>query len=110
MKRPISITRALGSVVVTVHGDVDTDLLRRTLTDLAETQGNLHLVIDLRDAESLDPSGVAVLVDSSQRVRQHGWDLVLSSPPEAIQQALEGRGRTITGPYNRRRRVSSSRG
>jgi anti-anti-sigma regulatory factor len=69
VKRPISISRALGSVVVTVHGDVDTDLLRRTLIDLAEAQGNLHLIIDLRDAESLNPRGVAVLVDSSQRCR-----------------------------------------
>jgi anti-anti-sigma factor len=98
MKRPISISRALDSVVVTVHGDVDTDLLGQTLSDLAEAQGNLHLVIDLRAVESLDPGGVAVLVDSSQRVRQHGRDLVLSNPPEAIQRALEGRGLTITEP------------
>jgi anti-anti-sigma regulatory factor len=106
IRQPMSITRAFGKVVVTVHGDVDAKLLRRTLTvlaeeaerlrrtmtdlaeDLAEDQGNLHLIIDLRDAGPLDQDSVSVLVGSAQRVREAGGDLVLTTPSLAVPDAL----------------------
>jgi anti-anti-sigma regulatory factor len=113
IKQPVSITRAFGKVVVTVHGDVDAKLLGRTLTvlaeeaerlrramtdlaeDLAEDQGNLHLIIDLRDAGVLDQDSVGVLVGSAQRVQEAGGELVLTAPSLAGPDALGQSGFTI---------------
>jgi anti-anti-sigma factor len=98
MKHPISISRALGHVVVTVHGEPDAQLLHRALQDLAEDQGNLRLVLDLKDADPLDRDSVAVIARSSRRVRHRGGELVLSTPPLASQDTLRGHGLTIAGP------------
>jgi hypothetical protein len=118
IKQPMSITRAFGKVVVTVHGDVDAKLLSRTLTvlveeaerlrrtmtdlaeDLAEDQGNLHLIIDLRDAGALDQESVGVLVDSARRVQDAGGDLVLTTPSLSVPDALGECGFSIaeSGP------------
>jgi anti-anti-sigma factor len=94
-KQTMSISRAFGKVVLTVHGDVDAEFLRRTLTDLAQDQSDLHLIIDLRDAGLLDQDSVSVLVGSAQRVRRAGGELVLTTPSLAVHNALEGSGFTI---------------
>jgi anti-anti-sigma factor len=95
-KRPFAISRALGKVIVTVHGDVDARHLRQTLVDLVDGQGNLDLVIDLRDADSLDPDGVAALARAATRVQQHGGVLVVSDPHPDVAQLLESSGLTAT--------------
>jgi anti-sigma B factor antagonist len=95
MKRPMSISRASGKVVVRVQGDLDAQYLRRTLTDLADNQGNLNLTIDLRGTDSIDHNGVMVLVRATQRMREHGGDLVVIAPKAALSEALDGYGMTI---------------
>ena len=97
MKVPLSISRALGDVVVTLHGPVDAELLEHALTDLSEDQGNLHLIIDLRDASSIDQPSVLVLTRASERVRERGGDLRLSAPREPVSEALERAGLSIVG-------------
>ena len=97
MKLPLSISRALGNVVVTLHGHVDADVLDHALTDLAEDQGNLRLIIDLRDASSIDQPSVLVLTRASERVRERGGDLRLSGPREPVSEALERAGLSIVG-------------
>jgi len=96
MKRPLSISRALGNVVVTLHGPVDAAVLEYALTDLAEDQGNLHLIVDLRDASSIDQPCVTVLSRASQRARERGGDLTLSEPQQSVKAVLERAGLTIT--------------
>jgi len=95
MKQPISISRALGRVVVTVHGPVDTELLGETLARVGAEEP--HLVIDLRDADSIDGGAVGLLIEASRRSAAHGGDLVLSAPPPAVRHALDGHGLAITG-------------
>jgi anti-anti-sigma regulatory factor len=98
MKQPISISRAMGNVVVTVHGDVDAELLDRTLEAVGGEADHVRLVIDLRDADSIDLRTVEVLVEASRRRRQRGDDLVLSPPRRGqAAQALAGRQLTIAG-------------
>ena len=99
-KPTMSISRASGKAVVTMHGDVDAEILRRTLTDLVEDQGNLHLIIDLRDAGPLNHDNVNALIGSAQRVRRAGGDLVLTTPPPAVNDALHDSGFKIaqSGP------------
>jgi anti-anti-sigma factor len=96
MHRPISISRAFGKVVVSVHGDVDPQVLGQTLTDLVNNQGNLALVIDLRHTNWIDPSGVAVVVRASHRLHKHGGDLVLSGPSPELSLGLQSAGLTVT--------------
>jgi anti-anti-sigma factor len=98
MKRPLSISRALGNVVVTLHGHVDAKALDHALNDLAEDQGNLHLIIDLRDASSIDSPAVTVLTRACERTRERGGLLTLSEPQRSVQQALERAGLAIARP------------
>lgn len=94
IKQTMSISRAFGKVVVTVHGNVDAKLLRRTLAELVEDQSSVHLIIDLRDA-LLDQDSVGVLVGSAQRVQTAGGDLVLAARSLPIPDALEESGFTL---------------
>ena len=81
--RPISISRALGKVVVTVRGDVDADLaqiLHRVLVDLVDGLGSLDVILDLRHADRIDPIGVETVVDITERAARRGATLTVSDP------------------------------
>ena len=57
-----AVSRAMGTVVVTCHGELAGDAaasLRAALSDLIEAQGNLEVVVDLRDAVLSDGGAVA---------------------------------------------------
>ena len=57
-----AVSRAMGTVVVTCHGKLDGDAagnLRAVLNDLIEAQGNLEVVIDLRDAVLAETADLA---------------------------------------------------
>jgi anti-anti-sigma regulatory factor len=97
IQRAISVSKAFGKVVVTVHGDVDGPLLGRTLADLAEDPGNLYLIVNLRDADSLDQDSLNVLSISARHVQRAGGDLVLAACPPTILDALRGGEFTVAG-------------
>jgi anti-anti-sigma regulatory factor len=97
IQRAISVSKAFGKVVVTVHGDVDGPLLGRTLADLAEDPGNLHLIVNLRDADSLDQDSLNVLSRSARNVQRAGGDFVLAACPPTILDALRGGEFTVAG-------------
>ena len=87
--------RALGKVVVTVHGSLDGDTapeLRDRLVDLIEGQGNRQLVLELRETTSIDRAGVAVLVDALKRLQRNAGSLVLSGPGPELVKALAAAG------------------
>jgi anti-anti-sigma factor len=102
MKQPISVSRALGRVVVTVHGAVDAELLDQTLALVGADEP--HLVIDLRDADSIDRRAVGVLIEASRQSTARGGDLVLSAPPPAVRHALDGHGLAVMGSDRRAER------
>ncbi len=80
--------RALGKVVVSIHGPVDARTapeLRHRLRDLIDGQGNRHVVLDLRWTTLVDPAGLTVLVDAHKRMQRIAGELVLSGPsPEVL--------------------------
>ena len=87
----IAIGRALGTVVVTVHGELDGPGARHlgsVLADIIDGQGNLAVVVDLHDTIASDTSGLSVLAAASERASRHGGVLSLSDPPDALYQAL----------------------
>lgn len=92
---PISISRALSRVVVTLHGTLDAHAaprLRPLLLDLIDGQGNLDVVIDLRDVAVIDHAGIGVLLGASERMHHHGGRIEFSGArSDAFSTAPPGR-------------------
>ena len=80
--------RALGKVVVSIHGPVDARTapeLRDRLRDVIDGQGNRHVVLDLRGTTLVDPAGLTAVVDAHQRMQRIAGELVFSGPsPDLI--------------------------
>ena len=100
----VVIGRFRGTVVVTLHGDVDlrtSAALAGALHDLIDGQGNLAVVVDLRDVPRIDPSGVEVLAGAADRIAGRGGQLRLGGPAGAVFDALalSGLARLIDIPF-----------
>lgn len=91
----LTFGRAMGKVVVAVHGPLDVDTapeLRHRLLDLIEGQGNRQLVLELQGMTSIDRAGVAVLVDALKRLKRNAGALILSGPTPEVVRALAAFG------------------
>ena len=89
----ISISRSSSTVIVTLHGALDAHAaprLRPLLLDLIDGQGNLDLVIDLRDVAVIDPAGIGVLIGASERMHHHGGRIEFSGAPQAPSRSPSG--------------------
>lgn len=95
----IEFRRVLGRVVVAVKGDLDvatSQLLRQSLVDLIEGQGNLFVVIDVSRLSFVDSAGIGVLVGAHRRLRDKGGLLVLQSPSRQVASVLQATGLRAT--------------
>jgi anti-anti-sigma factor len=97
----LAVSRAMGTVVVTAHGHLgasEADVLQAVLVDLIEGQGNLRVVLDVRDVSGLGPSSLKVLVAATGVAARLGGQLTFADPSEAGTGALEavGLGDAIT--------------
>lgn len=97
----LAVSRAMGVVVVTAHGHLgaaEADVLQSVLVDLIENQGNLKVVLDVRDVPGLAPSSLAVLVAATDAAARVGGELTFADPSEAGIGALKavGLGDAIT--------------
>jgi anti-anti-sigma factor len=91
----IGISRALGTVVVTLRGSLgrdDAEALRAVLKDLIDDQGNLKLVVDLYRLSHLDLSGVLVLRVAAGWARSRGASLRFGDPSSRLSSALRAAG------------------
>ncbi len=91
----LAIGRFLTTVVVTVHGAVDrpaSAALAATLGDLIDGQGNLAVVVDLRDVCGIDRSGVDALSAAAARIAARGGELRLGGPSGAVFDSLTAAG------------------
>jgi anti-anti-sigma regulatory factor len=83
----VVIGRALGTVVVTVHGTLDghaAQALEALLRDLIDNQGNRSVAIDLRAASGAHPAVVDVLAAVTSSARRRGSSLWLHEPPQEL--------------------------
>ena len=62
------------------------------LADLIDGQGNLSLVVDLRDATAADAERVSVFAEAAERLRRRGGAMTLSRPPVRLHEGLRQRG------------------
>ena len=84
-------SRALGKVVVHVHGTLDANTapaLKDRLVDIVDGQGNRQVVLDLRRTTRVDAAGLLVLVDAVKRMDDYGGDLLLSGPTSRVEEQL----------------------
>jgi anti-anti-sigma factor len=91
----IAISRALGTVVVTLRGSLerdDAETLRAVLKDLIDHQGNLKLVVDLSRLRRLDFAGVRVLRVAAGWARGHSASFRLADPSLGLSPALRAAG------------------
>ena len=83
----VIIGRALGTVVVTVHGTLDghaAQALKALLRDLVDNQGNRSVAIDLRAASGAHPAVVDVLAALTSSARGRRSSLWLHEPPQEL--------------------------
>ena len=88
----MTVSRALGRVVLTLHGDLDTasaPMLRSSLRDLIEEQGNLDVIIDMAQLEFIDSQGLSVLLAGDRMAKARGGNLTLSAPRPRVHKVFE---------------------
>jgi anti-anti-sigma factor len=93
-KLSLVIGRALGTVVVTVDGELDGDgcaALGLLLTDLIDGQGNRAVAVDLRKAH-LEPQALRGLLDVARRADRRGTRFVLQAVPTDAYDVLQSSG------------------
>jgi anti-anti-sigma factor len=91
----LAVSRALGMIVVTVHGGLNacsSGTLRRLLWDLTDQQGSSDVVVDLRDMTAEDGADLELFVDASHRARERGGHFTLSGPCRATAKAFARAG------------------
>jgi stage II sporulation protein AA (anti-sigma F factor antagonist) len=84
-------TSADGDAIVTVRGDLDSETAAQLWQYLSHliSQGNHHIVLDLRGMILIDSAGVDILARVSAWTRRKGGDLVLRSASPALAEQLE---------------------
>ena len=88
-------SRALGKVVVHVHGPLDENTapaLKARLVDIIDGQGNRQVVLDLRHMTGVDVAGLLVLADALKRMEDCRGELLLSGPIAAVEEQLRAVG------------------
>ena len=96
-----TVSRARGTVVVTVSGVLNTassKALDAILLDLVDDQGNLDVVLDVADLELADPSCLAVLAPAAAAAGRRNGSLALANPSPAVVQTLMTLG--LAGPVS----------
>jgi anti-anti-sigma factor len=76
---------------VELEGEVDLEaapMLRDRLLELAD-RGAVAVIVDLSKVSFLDSSGLSVLIETAQRIEQHGGALYLEGARGAVRQVLE---------------------
>lgn len=91
----VAVSRALGTVVVSVHGRLDTanaPALHRLLEDLIDGQGNLALVVNAGDMAVGGAAPLAVLAEAVGSAASRGGVLLIADPPPSTLAVLEAAG------------------
>lgn len=90
----IAVGRTLGTVVVTVEGELTGDgcrLLERLLVDLIEGQGNLAVAIDLARA-TVEPEALVLFIAAARRASRRGSKVILKALPSDASEAVRSGG------------------
>ena len=87
----IAVGRRFGTVVLTLRGRLegsDAEFLAWMLADLIDSQGNLSIVVDLRQVSHLDRAGARVLANAIDAAGRHGGALGMSGLSPAVRATI----------------------
>ena len=88
-----SVSRSGARVVVSLAGELDLatgDQLRTRLTKVIEADpAPEQVVLDVRDLEFVDASGISVLLGAQRSLSARGGELVLRSPSRLVQRVVK---------------------
>ena len=90
----ITVARSAGTVVVTVHGELNGEKsthLGGILADLIDGQGNMSVLVDLHGASATDPDCLWMLTEAAERAHRRGATMRLDAAAE-VTSVLELRG------------------
>jgi anti-anti-sigma factor len=82
-----AVSRSSGVVVVTPHGHLDgsaSAAMGDVLHDLIDNQGNLSVMVDLKDITVGDPTWIDVLANAADAALSRGGELSLCHPPHEL--------------------------
>ncbi|TDC45469.1 anti-sigma factor antagonist [Jiangella ureilytica] len=102
MDLSLSTRTESGRSVVAVGGEIDVytaPRLRDQLVELVDS-GHYHIVVDMREVEFLDSTGLGVLVGGLKRVGQHDGSLRLVCNQERILKIFRITGLTKVFPIH----------
>jgi anti-anti-sigma factor len=91
----VVVGRFRGTVVVTLHGDLEVNGaggLSGVLCDLIDGQGNLAVIVDVRDIDTIDDSTVHTLAVAADTIAARGGELRLGGPSGLTFDALTRAG------------------
>jgi anti-sigma B factor antagonist len=85
----VDVLRRDGAIHLVLEGELDVATLPRLEAALPEPAAGQLLVIDLRELQFMDSSGVHVLMDLDVASREQGWSLVVVRGPRDVQRVLD---------------------
>jgi anti-sigma B factor antagonist len=85
----VDVLRRDGAIHVVLEGELDVATLPRLEAALPEPAAGELLVIDLRELQFMDSSGVHVLMGLDVASREQGWSLVVVRGPRDVQRVLD---------------------
>jgi anti-anti-sigma regulatory factor len=84
----IAVARSAGTVVVTIRGHIDAQAsqhLGSILADLIDGQGNMSVLVDLREAGATDPDCLWMLTEAAERAHRRGGTVRVDAQPSVLQ-------------------------
>lgn len=88
----LAFTREHAAVVVAIVGDLDcytAPLLAARLEDLVENQGNLNVVLDLREMTFVDSTGLSAIIHAFRHLRERGGTMQLRRLSPSARKVME---------------------
>ena len=77
-------------LVLRLHGELDLVAVPSVMQAIEEHSGRQALVVDLRELDFMDSSGLRLIVEL--RARQDGTDVAFMAPPERVGRVLDMTG------------------
>jgi anti-sigma B factor antagonist len=85
----VEVVRRDGAIHLVLEGELDVAGLPRLEAALPEPAAGELLVVDLRELQFMDSSGIHVLMGLDVASREQGWSLVVVRGPRDVQRVLE---------------------
>ena len=84
----IDVSYIDGTVVVTVHGEIDMETAATLRVALDQIEPHQHAYIDMQNVRFLDSSGIKVLIGQIDRMQQSNGELRIQNPSRVVRRIV----------------------